>query len=103
MAAHRENLDSNEVMKRDSWTTWTSRPYAEGSYGFGWSLLGPIDNTHPAGLTHSGSLASSRSIMLVALNTGEYSVVHFTVAAGNDGSGAKIKKAMGRAMMTNRP
>ena len=103
MVAHGETRDSNKVMKRDSWATWTSRPYAEGSYGLGWSLLGPRDNPRAEGLTHSGSLACSRSIMLVSLSRGEYSVVHYTVASTIDNSGAKIRKAMGRAMMTKHP
>ncbi|MFP6762622.1 MAG: hypothetical protein VB858_03360, partial [Planctomycetaceae bacterium] len=88
----------------DSWAIWTSRPYAGGSYGFGWSLSGPRDNPRPVRLTHGGSLASSRSMLRVELNTGEYSVVHYTVAARNDGSGAKIRQAIeSRSDSTGRP
>ncbi len=97
MVAQQGKIGKNEVMKRDSWRTWTSRPYAEGTYGFGWSLTAGQSTAQPASLSHSGSLASSRSSMVVELNAGGYSVVHYTVASDR-AVGGKIRKAMEQAM-----
>ncbi|MDP7019529.1 MAG: serine hydrolase, partial [Pirellulaceae bacterium] len=100
MVAQHGKIGNNEVMKRDSWRIWTSRPYAEGSYGFGWSLTARPPTAQPFSLTHSGSLASSRSAMVVDLNTGVYSVVHYTVAGRDPAVVEKIKSAI--AAMSNR-
>lgn len=103
MVARRGKLGGSEVMNRDTWGTWTSRPYTEGAYGLGWSLLAAKPKAQPAALAHSGSLASSRSRMQVALKTGVYAVVHYTVAGRDDTVKQKIDEAIGRALRNRRP
>jgi CubicO group peptidase (beta-lactamase class C family) len=98
MVAQRGKLGRGEVMNRNSWVTWTSRPYADESYGFGWFQFGPKVNAQPVALSHAGSLASSRSSMQVSLKTGVYAVVHYTVAGRDDDVKRKINEAMRNPM-----
>ena len=76
MVAERGKYDDVEVMTRDTWNTWVSRPYPEGNYGFGWGQILVRDQV--AGVRHRGALHSSRSYMVVSTTSGVYGVVHFT-------------------------
>lgn len=100
MVAQAGKIDENTVMNRRTWETWTSRPYPEGSYGLGWMLNGSKVKERASVLSHNGSLASSRSIMVVSLDTCEYSAVHFTVVGNDKSTGVTIRKAMERAMLS---
>lgn len=102
MLAQRGRLDNNTVLSRDSWKTWVSRPYAEGPYGFGWFHIGAPSGSRPTGLptalNHAGSLASSRSNIMVVLKTGSYAAVHYTVGSRDDGVHQAIKNAVARTI-----
>ena len=103
MTAQRGRIGIDQVMKRKTWKTWTSRPYAEGSYGFGWALSGRTSSDEPAAVSHSGALASSRSNMVVIPKTGAYAVVHYTVASRDDEIGSKIRTAVRNAIEMEGP
>lgn len=98
MVVGRGKSGRNVVLKRDSWTTWTSRPYSDGTYGFGWYVTSPSPNKQPVVLSHSGSLASSRSNVRVVLSTGAYSAVHYTLAGNGGDAEQTIKNAITNAI-----
>jgi CubicO group peptidase (beta-lactamase class C family) len=94
-------LGSTRIMKPGTWRKWTSRPYSDGGYGFGWGLL--VRNRKTVQVSHTGALAASRSSLYVNLEYGTYGVVHFTVVMGRPGGrsaepGGRINKALGAAM-----
>ncbi len=93
MTAQRGEYDNNTVIKKKTWGEWISRPY-DGNYGYGWISLGqeipPTDRV----LTHSGSLASSRSCMIVSLKLGVYGAVHYTVGEGAKNLDPEIRRAL---------
>lgn len=103
MTAQHGKLDGVDVLKPDTWTTWTSRPYSKGTYGFGWALTSQQPDAKPERLSHSGSLASSRSTIRVDLQSGAYAVVHYTVTNRDPAVGQQIMRAMDRAMSVRTP
>jgi CubicO group peptidase (beta-lactamase class C family) len=94
-------LGSIQIMTPNTWQKWTSRPYSDGGYGYGWGLL--VRNRKTVQVSHTGALAASRSSLYVNLEYGTYGVVHFTVVMGRPGGrstepGGRINKALGAAM-----
>lgn len=94
MVTNQGKHNANAVMKPTTWSTWTSRPYADGSYGFGWGLAGQKPPAHPVLVRHSGSLASSRSLMAATLNGNVYYVVNYTVAVRDPSLKTDIESAV---------
>ncbi|MDG1897692.1 MAG: serine hydrolase [Fuerstiella sp.] len=100
VAAH-GRLDSVRIMKPGTWQKWTSRPYSDGGYGYGWGLL--VRNRKIVQVSHTGALAASRSSLVVNLEDGTFGVVHYTVVMGRPGGrsaepGGQINKALGVAI-----
>ncbi|MCP4782488.1 MAG: beta-lactamase family protein [Fuerstiella sp.] len=94
-------LASGQIMKPNTWQVWTSRPYSDGRYGFGWGLS--VRNGKTIQVSHTGALAASRSSVVVNLENGAYGVVHYTIVMGRPGGrsaepGARINKALAATM-----
>ena len=81
--ADQGRLGSTRIMKHDTWKKWTSRPYNDGGYGYGWGLF--VRNKKSVQVSHNGALAASRSSLVVNLENGTYGVVHYTVVMGRPG------------------
>ncbi|HIK96290.1 MAG TPA: class A beta-lactamase-related serine hydrolase, partial [Planctomycetes bacterium] len=82
-AATQGRLGAVQIMKPNTWQVWTSRPYSDGRYGFGWGLS--VRNGKTVQVSHTGALAASRSSLIVNLENGTYGVVHYTVVMGRPG------------------
>lgn len=96
MIADRGRVDSKRVLSEPLWKELTSRQ-ADQLYGLGWRLTRRDERT--VQLSHSGSLASSRSKLRVDLDTGRTVVVHYTVTRSKDRrAGAAINEAVDRAL-----
>ena len=98
MVADRGRAGTNRVMQQRTWQTWTSRPYQHGNYGFGWLVAADSPAPGSVTLSHNGSLASSRSRVVVIPKLGVYAVVHYTVSGPDPSVGGKIRTAMDRAV-----
>lgn len=99
--ANKGQLGSARIMRPATWQLWTSRPYSDGGYGFGWGLT--VRNKKTIQVSHTGSLAASRSSLKVNVEDGTFAVVHYTVVTGRPGGkkaepGGRINKAMQAAM-----
>jgi CubicO group peptidase (beta-lactamase class C family) len=89
------NDGSEVLMSSELFKIYTSRYSNKKPYALGWSLM--MGNGKPFGLAHSGSLASSRALFRVNLETGVYIAFVYTISDPRTSGelGRKIANTLG--------
>ncbi len=82
MILGRGTLGKTRVMNEQTWRQWVSKPFSQ-NYGYGWQLIqNPSGGI--VGLSHGGSLASSRALIRVNLETKRYCVAVYTLTTASE-------------------
>jgi CubicO group peptidase (beta-lactamase class C family) len=92
MILNRGSAGDNQMLSDKMFEAYVSPQVKGQGYGLGWSLR--IKNGRTVGLSHSGSLASSRALFVVNLELNRYGVVLYTLqdpSQSNRASGAVSK------------
>ncbi|MCZ6672106.1 MAG: serine hydrolase, partial [Verrucomicrobia bacterium] len=94
MVVNRGATEDGRLLSADIFDEYTRRQVEGQGYGLGWSLQ--IKNRKTVELTHSGSLASSRALFMVNLETGVYGAILYTV--GNPQASKNLGRSVSQSL-----
>ena len=88
------SLGSTEILPQALWKAMTTNPgFSDEAYALGWGLRSESNR-----IRHGGSLATSRAILEIDLESGRYAIVLYTLAKADQGVQARIGKAVSAAI-----
>ena len=87
-------LGSVRVLPRNLWEEMTTNPgYSDEEYALGWGL-----RPERGRIRHGGSLAASRAVLEIDLESGRYAIVLYSLAKPSQAVQSKINKATSDAL-----
>ena len=101
MIIQQGQFGSHSVLTRDVWFDMTSRQQPEGPrrlYGMGWVLTVGTKSDRPTWVGHTGALASSRATLKIALGSGHYIIVLYSVTDDDRQADDQINNAVDMLM-----